>query len=66
MIEEFIMEILLPILIVLLMAFAICYPPLVCHSAARGFDDVNFEFFGGCLVKYEGKWYPLDIVRIEK
>lgn len=37
-----------------------------CEIRGSSFDDVEYLFFGGCMVKNKGKWVPLDNVIIYK
>ena len=34
-----------------------------CHVKGQSFDQVNYSFIGGCMVKHKGKWLPLDNIR---
>jgi hypothetical protein len=34
-----------------------------CLVKGQSFDDVNYSFLGGCMVKHKGKWLPLDNIR---
>ena len=37
-----------------------------CEAKGVSFDDINYTVIGGCMVKSNGKWFPLENVIIEK
>ena len=36
---------------------------LKCDAKSVSFEDHKYTFFGGCMVKHEGKWLPLENIR---
>ena len=34
-----------------------------CMVKGQSFDDVSFSLVGGCMVKHNNKWLPLDNIR---
>lgn len=36
-----------------------------CDTKAQSFEDHRFHFFGGCMVKHNDRWIPLDNIRGE-
>lgn len=53
------------LLVFIVLAFFIAYGIEVasCENRAISFDDNRFEVFGGCLVKHEDRWLPLENIR---
>ena len=31
-----------------------------CESRTRGFQDSEYTFLAGCMVRYDGTWVPLE------
>lgn len=34
-----------------------------CYVKAESFEDVKYNFIGGCRVKHGGRWLPLENIR---
>lgn len=34
-----------------------------CESKGRSFEGVEYSITGGCMVKHQGKWLPLENIR---
>lgn len=50
---------------VVLMGLAYLGESKACDTKAQSFEDHEYHFFGGCMVKHNGKWLPLDNIRGE-
>lgn len=44
------------------MGLAFIVPSASCDTQWSDFTH-RFEFIGGCLIQYEGTWYPDDVLR---
>lgn len=36
---------------------------IACNDKGASFEDVEYRFFAGCMVKHKGRWLPLENIR---
>ncbi len=46
-----------------ILLFSYWYSDESCKARGVSFDDVEFTLVGGCMVRHQGKWLPLDNIR---
>lgn len=61
--DEFIAVGIPVVLLVFILLGAYAFANISCQKKTAAFESRDFSIFTGCMVKYNGKWLPLDNIR---
>ena len=59
------MKELIPVTLIGLLFFTVMFvlESISCTNRAISFEEHEYHIVGGCMVKHEGKWLPLENIR---